>query len=141
MPERGRATYGNPSGHTGDIDVVRAIYDAFARRDLEAALELVAGDVEVIIPGTAAAAGRKSPYRGHEGIRQYFADAAAVWDDLRVEAEDVRATGGSVVVFGQVTGRAGDRILQRRVVWTWRVRDGKAVSLRVNDVGEARAAC
>ena len=88
--------YGNPAGLTADIDVVRAIYDAFAARDLEAALEFV------------------------------------------VHAEDFRVIPGSVVVMGHVTGvaRAGETIT-RTAIWTWRVRDGRAVHVRVADMGAA----
>jgi ketosteroid isomerase-like protein len=137
---RGSWQYGNPGGHMGEIEIVRAIYDAFARRDLDAALQHVDEDAEVIMPGTAAAAGRSEPYRGHDGVRAYFADAQRVWSELEIHADDIRATGSSVVVFGHVVGRAGDDVVRRRVIWTWKLRDGKAVSLRVNDVGEARVA-
>jgi ketosteroid isomerase-like protein len=127
--------YGNPGGHTGEIEVVRAIYDAFARRDLDAALRHIHEDAEVILPGTAAFAGRQEPYRGHDGVRQYFHDADRVWDELTLHADDIRTSAGSVVVFGEVVGRAGGEIVRRRAVWTWKLRDGKAVSLRVSDVG------
>ena len=76
------------------------------------------------------------PYRGHDGIREYFADAARVWDDLTLHADDVRAIAGSVVVFGRVTALAQGRRLERRVIWTWKVRDGKATAMRVNTLGE-----
>jgi ketosteroid isomerase-like protein len=140
VTSRRLTAYGNAGGHDGEIATVRAIYAAFARGDLEAALRHIDEDAEVILPATAAAAGRTAPYRGHDGVRQYFADAQRVWEDLEVHADDLRATGTSVVVFGHVTGRAGGEVLRRRVLWTWKLRDGKAVSLRVNDIGEARAA-
>jgi serine phosphatase RsbU (regulator of sigma subunit)/ketosteroid isomerase-like protein/PAS domain-containing protein len=136
--EHGGVRYGNPGGRTDEIQVIRAIYDAFARRDVEAALRHVAQDAEIIVPGTAAAAGRTGPYRGHDGVRQYFEDAGRVWHELTLRADDIRATGTGVVVFGEVTGRSGGETLRRRVIWTWKLRDGKAVSLRVNDIGEAQ---
>jgi ketosteroid isomerase-like protein len=51
------------------------------------------------------------------------------------DADDVRAIAGSVVVFGHVTGRAGGERVVRRVVWTWLLRDGKAISVRADDLG------
>jgi len=56
--------YGNPAGVTEDVDVVRAIYAAFAARDLEAGLAHVAPDCEIVVEGTARRAGRSGPYRG-----------------------------------------------------------------------------
>jgi ketosteroid isomerase-like protein/CheY-like chemotaxis protein len=136
--ERARFTpYGRGAGADDDIGVVRRIYDAFARRDLEEALRHAADDVELMPHGTASLVGRSEPYRGHDGIRQYFADAQRVWDDLRIRARDFRATGGGVVVFGSVEGTSDGRRLRRRVVWVWQVRDGLATSMRVTDIGEA----
>jgi ketosteroid isomerase-like protein len=127
--------YGNPAGLTDDIGVVRAIYDAFARRDLDAALAHMAPDCELHAAGTAEAAGRSSPYRGHAGMRQYFADVAAVWDELVLHAEDFRVLPGSVIVIGQVSARRGEERRLRSVVWTWRVKDGLAAAVRVSDMG------
>src|SRR4051795_9735047 len=127
--------YGNPAGVTDDLDVVRAIYDAFGRRDLAAALEYLAPDCELHAGGTAEAAGHSSPYRGHDGVRQYFADVAAVWDELVLHAEDFRVLPGSVVVIGHASARRGERRIERSIVWTWKLEGGLAVSARVSDMG------
>ena len=129
--------YGNPASVEGDVATVRAIFEAFARRDLEGALEHVADELEFEPTVTARLAGRTEPYRGRDGLREYFADAARVWDELTLEADDVRAAPGSVVVFGHAVGRVGGEHVRRRVVWTWRLRGGKAVWMRAHDVGEA----
>ena len=115
---------------------MRAIYDAFALRDVDAALEYVADDCEFELPGTAQRAGRVGPYIGPEGVRQYFADATAIWSELTLYADDVRAASGGVAVFGHVEGRHGDELLRRRVLWLWQIRDGQAVHVRANDLGE-----
>ena len=86
--------YGNPAGVTDDLHVVRTIYQAFARRDLAGALPYIAPDCELHATGTATAAGRSSPYRGHDGVREYFADVSAVWDELVLHAEDFRVVPG-----------------------------------------------
>jgi ketosteroid isomerase-like protein len=130
--------YGNPSGRTAEIEVVRAIYDAFARRDIDDALRHVHEDAEVVLPVTAEAAGRRTPYRGHAGVRQYFADVQRVWQELELYADDMRVSGQSVVVFGHVEGRVDGGQVCRRVIWTWKLREGKVASLRVSDVGDAR---
>jgi ketosteroid isomerase-like protein len=127
--------YGNPAGLTDDLDVVKAIYAAFARRDLDAALAFLAPDCELHAAGTASAAGRSSPYRGHDGVRAYFADVAAVWEELVLHAEDFRVVPGSVIVIGHVSARRDGQPVSRSVVWTWRLRGGLATSMRVSDMG------
>src|SRR3954463_14568845 len=98
-------SYGAPGAVRTEIGVGRAIYDAFARRDLDAALAHLADDVELVLPETAARAGHATPYRVHAGVRAYFADLATVWQELEVHADDIRATTRGVIVFGRVTGR------------------------------------
>jgi ketosteroid isomerase-like protein len=127
--------YGNPAGLTDDLEVVKAIYAAFARRDLDGVLPFLAPDCELHAAGTASAAGRSAPYRGHDGVRAYFADAGAVWEELVLHAEDFRVVPGSVIVIGHVTARRGGQDMHRSVVWTWRLRDGLARSVRVSDMG------
>jgi ketosteroid isomerase-like protein len=129
--------YGLLGAQAQDVQTVRAIYDAFARRDIDAALAHVAEDVEFFPEGTASLVGRGGPYTGHDGVRRYFADAARVWDELVLQAEDIRAVAGSVVVFGQVRGRVGEEPVRRRVIWTWKVTDGRATSMRVRSLGDA----
>jgi ketosteroid isomerase-like protein len=137
MSSGGSFSYGTPSNAAAEIAVVRALYDAFARRDVEAALPYLAPGFEVLPVGTAELVGRTEPYVGADGLRAYLADVERVWSALELRADDVRAIAGSVVVFGTVRGvRAGsDEVVERRLLWTWRLVDGLAVHLRVNDVG------
>ena len=130
-------TYGAPSGARGELEVVRGIYDAFRRRDLDALLEHVADDFELLPTGTAKLTGRATPYVGRTGVKEYFEDTSRVWARFEVEADDVRAVAGSVVVFGRVRGvpAGSTTVLERRVLWTWRLREGKVVFLGVNDLG------
>jgi ketosteroid isomerase-like protein len=138
LPEMPRPDYyGNPSGLTGDVDVVRGIYAAFAERDLDAVLEHVHQDCVLYAGGTAALAGHEGPYRGPEGVRRYFEDAASGWDELQLHPDDFRSIPGFVVAFGHAVARRGDASLRRAIVWTWQLRDGKAIMLRVADVGDA----
>ena len=129
--------YGNPAGLTQDIDVVRAIYGAFAVRDLESALDFIDPECEIHVDGTARAAGRQGPYVGHDGLRRYFADVEAVWQELEIRAEDFRVIPGSVVVMGHVEGRGYEGPLRRAAMWTWRLENGRARFLRVTDLGPA----
>ena len=129
--------YGNPAGVTSDIDVVRGIYSAFAARDLERAIALLSPDCELHLRGTQTLIGRAEPYRGHDGMREYYADVERTWEDLRLFAEDFRAIPGAVVVMGHVEGRVEGEPVRRSAVWTWKVQHGKATEVRVADVGPA----
>ena len=121
--------YGNPGGLTEEAEVVRAIYDAFARRDLDAVLRHLSPDCELHLIGTGRIAGRTEPYRGHEGMREYFADVERVWEALVLHADDFRIIPGSVIVIGHVTGRRDGLDVRRSAVgvarqrWTRHVRE------------------
>jgi ketosteroid isomerase-like protein len=112
------------------VIVVKAVFAAFAERDVERVLELIDPEVE-FAPVTADFAGRTEPYRGHEGIREYFRDVELVWDDLRLTPRVFREVGGSIVVTGRVNARSAARIVDGSTGWVWRVRDGRVVYGRV----------
>lgn len=117
-----------------EVAVVRAIYDAFERLDVEEALRHVSPSIRFMPHGTAHMVGREHPYHGHAGVRQYFADAARVWDDITLHAEDIRAVGEDIIVFGRVAGSVEGAPFVRPVVWIWQVRDGLATYMRVSSL-------
>ena len=112
-------------------DVIRELYAAFSARDVEAVLALSHPDIEFYPQGTVERAGREVPYRGADGLRQYFADVAAQWDELRVEPGQLRIAGDGVVAFGTAIGRSGGEDVRQPVIWVWKLRDGRVVSGRV----------
>ncbi len=126
--------YGMSGRAADDVAIVKSVYDAFARRDLDAIVAVIAPDAVLLGGPTAAVAEVEEPYRGAEGLKRYFADVAGVWDTLTAYTDDFRAATGSVVVFGRLVSTAGDVEVSRNVIWTWRLRDGLVVSLRVNDL-------
>ena len=128
--------YGNPAGVTDEIEIVKAIYEAVERRDLDTALGFLSEDCELHFEGTARLIGRTEPYRGHAGLRDYFADLARVWDELVLHADDYRAVPGSVIVMGYITGKRQGLDVRRASVWTWKVRDGRATSVKAADLGD-----
>lgn len=113
------------------VETVKAMYDAFNRRDVEGALAHVHPECEFRPAGTAALTGRDL-YRGHDGVREYFADIARVWPGgLQVAPRDFRAVAGSVVAFGGVEGETRQSGVEDEVVWVWRLRDGLVFSGQV----------
>ncbi len=128
--------YGNPAGLVDEIEVVRGLYDAFERRDLDAMLAAFSDDAELHFEGTARLAGRSQPYRGHQGLREYLVDVDRLWEELVLHATDYRAVPGSVIVMGHITGRRQGLDVRRASVWTWKVKDGRATSVKAADLGD-----
>ena len=113
-----------------DIEVVKATFAAFADRDLQAVLALADPEIEFTAV-TGAHAGRTDPYKGHDGMRQYFRDVAAVWEELRLTPREFREEGGLILVTGKVSARSRSRTVTGSTGWIWRVREGKVLVVRV----------
>jgi ketosteroid isomerase-like protein len=124
-------------GHTGgglvagsDMDVVRAVFAAFAERDVDGVLAHAHPEIEFTAV-TGDHAGRTEPYRGHEGLREYFRDVAAIWDELRLTPIDFNEADGAILVTGRVSARSPARVVAGSTGWIWRLRDRKVVYVRV----------
>ena len=113
-----------------EMDVVKAMFAAFAARDLETVLTLADPDIEFTAV-TGEHAGRTDPYRGHDGMRAYFRDVAQVWEELRLTPREFRRAGELVLVTGKVSARSRGRTVTGSTGWIWQVRDGKVVYGRV----------
>ena len=109
-----------------DIEVVREVFVAFAARDVEGVLALVDPDV-VFTAVTGGVVGKAEPYRGHEGMREYFRDVADVWDELVLTPREFRQVGDAILVTGKVNARSPARVVSGTAGWVWRVRDGRVV--------------
>ena len=126
-----------------DVEVVRAIFDRFAEQDLEGFLELVAKDVEWL-SASVREEGRE-PFRGHEGIRAWFAEAEAAHGytvaPLHFQAgspEGVVYVSAFVTIFRAGGGRLRENPWAHYV---FELRDGVVVRLRTYfDEAEALSA-
>jgi ketosteroid isomerase-like protein len=130
----GDQSYGTAGNVAAQIAVIRAIYDAFERRDIDGVMAHLAEDVRLELPATSRLAERHGPYIGHAGVREYFADLGRTWQELSLHARDIRAAPGAVVVFGYAEGRVDGEAVRRDVLWTWKLRGSLAVSVRANDL-------
>jgi ketosteroid isomerase-like protein len=72
-----------------NVDLVHRVLDAFNRRDLDAALALVEGDVEF---GSRTAA-MEGGFHGHEGIRRWWRTILDASPDRTIEVVEVRDLG------------------------------------------------
>jgi ketosteroid isomerase-like protein len=119
-----------------NADIVRAVFDAFGRRDAAALLELADPDV-VFTPPTGRLAGRSEPYRGHEGLRTYLADVSRVWQELRSEPDEYIELDDRVLCTGRVYAWGVGRVIDAPAGWVWRLRDGLIVEGHVYETRRA----
>jgi PAS domain S-box-containing protein len=118
-------------GGSDPVAVVREAFDAFAMRDVPRMLSHCRADIVLRPVVTSRVTERTAPYRGHEGIRAYLADVAAVWDELTVTPFATRQAQGSVIGFGRVDGRRpGGRILAS-LLWIVRLERDQIASMEV----------
>ena len=124
-----------------NVEIVRRSLEAIAVDDVEELLSLYATEIEFLpLTGTRVESGG---YRGHRGVRDYLAEADAVWDEVRPEPEAMQAVGDDVIVVGHcaVRGKASQIETREPMAWVITVRDGKIVRHRVFRTGqEAREA-
>jgi ketosteroid isomerase-like protein len=113
-----------------NADLVARAYEAFAVRDLEAMGAVIHPELEFHAP-TARLAGAEGPYRGREGMAEYFQDAARVWEVVRLEPRDYHELGDRVLVLGRVYAWGGGRVIDAPAAWVWRLRDGLVDYCRV----------
>lgn len=122
------------------VEVVRCLFEAFERRDLEAALELLDPGIS-FFPVTAQVARDGRPYEGHAGIREYFRDAVELWEEVELVPLEYQAVVGVVVVIGEVRARARTSEFTAPAVWTWRLSGERVIEGSVHsDLACAREA-
>jgi ketosteroid isomerase-like protein len=124
-----------------NVQIVRRVFDAFVRRDVEAALEVMAPEVEFSAPATQALVEKEVSYEGHEGVRDYFADVANVWAELEVFLHEYHEVGNDrILVVGRVRGRGKDRhIVDEPAQWAWKIENEKIIWGHVfTNIEEAR---
>ena len=110
--------------------MVRQAFAAFTRRDMDAVRELLHPDAEFVAP-TGSIAGKTAPYRGYDGLKEYFADVARIWEELEVIPHEYREEGDQVVALGRVYGRGLDGLLvDSPIGWLWRIEGDKIIEGR-----------
>jgi ketosteroid isomerase-like protein len=125
-----RLNHGNPrySPHAmwdERISALRAFADAISRRDVEATLAVCHPEVE--FPSLMAQL-QASPYRGYAGIRRYFRDVDADWEEWWIEVEQVvpAPDGRMVMVMStHMRGRGSGLPFVEHLANVWEFKDEK----------------
>jgi ketosteroid isomerase-like protein len=112
-----------------NVELTRRAFQAFNDRDLDAVLVGLHDDVKAF-PRLAAVEGG---YRGHEGIRRWWAQLLDAFPDFHVEILEVRDLGEFVVLALRLRGRGAesDTPIDAAVWHVNQFRDGKVIGWRV----------
>lgn len=114
-----------------NIDVVRRIYDADARGDRAAALELLDPKIEVEYGGQLI--DKDAAYHGHIGLLRLRDSIYENFEDFRIEVEEYIDHGEHVVValHQRAVGKTSGVPVDIHIGQVWTIRDGKAVRWRI----------
>jgi len=96
---------------SGDnVELVRGVFAAFAARDFDAITPML--DPELEVRPAIAGSPEGVVYRGPEGMREFWTQVDAVWDEFLITADEFRDLGKKVLVLGRVHARgAGSGIV------------------------------
>jgi ketosteroid isomerase-like protein len=110
------------------VELVERLYRCFNGRD-EACLRALCDEEMGFFPVvTAEAIGRDAPYSGKSGLRDYLADVAEVWEELRITPNQIDRRGDRLLVRGRVYAHSRDfGIRDVPTAWIWEIRDDRFV--------------
>jgi ketosteroid isomerase-like protein len=112
-----------------DVDTIRSVYDAFARRDLDIIHSSLAPDVVIEQPEVLPWGGR---YKGHDGF-DAFIGALLRRVEPNVEVGELVDAGDHIVQIGRGRGRilANGGSYDVREIHVWGFHDGRITSFTV----------
>ena len=119
-----------------NVEVVRRIYDAVARRDVATPFDFYAKDIVWDLSNWRPAELDPMPvYTGHEGVREAWRDRLSAWGEVDFEVEELMETGERVVAVIQdrQVGRSSGVPLESSHAAVWTLADGKVTRLQVFD--------
>lgn len=111
----------------GPRQLIERLFEAFNRRDSADIVALCDEEMEFYAV-TGEEIGRTAPYMGPDGLHDYLADIARVWEELLITAKEVESRGDCLLVHGRVYLRSRDLgIRDMPAAWIWETRDGRFV--------------
>jgi ketosteroid isomerase-like protein len=115
-----------------DAEVIREIYDAFARGDVGAVLGAMSPGIVWREADNHPYADR-NPYVGPDAIVQgIFARLGTEWDGFAAVMDEILDGGDKVVALGRYRGtnKKSGKAIDAQVVHVWTVENGKAASFQ-----------
>jgi ketosteroid isomerase-like protein len=113
-----------------NVEVIRQALEVINRRDTEAALRYIDPEVEA---STAIISGAEGNiYRGHEGFREWMAESAATFEEIRMQPEEFRDLGDDVLLIGRIyaRGRESGVEIDSATAWLFTLRGSRIVRVR-----------
>ena len=124
-----------------NVEVVRRLFELYGSGGMEAALEVLDEEIEIVIPPDMSA--EPDSYYGHDGARRYFAGFEGMIEEVRYEALELILEGEHVLVRARLGGRGASSGLQVDLesVVVHTVEGGKVMRIvPYTDLESARAA-
>jgi ketosteroid isomerase-like protein len=111
-----------------NVDIVRRAIERF-NETAELDLDALDPDAELVIDPASFVAGI---YRGHEGVRSFFARLAESFDRVQLDVAKDLDAGDSVVALGRtrVHGERSGVTTGQPLAWVFRLRDRRIVAVR-----------
>jgi ketosteroid isomerase-like protein len=112
--------------HEGDVDAVRASYEALNSGEIEATLAVLAPDAEWHESSELPDAGT---FRGRDAVRDFLEEFLKSWERFHQEVEDVVIEGDRAALMIHLTarGRGSGAEVDARYAHVWTLRDGLGV--------------
>jgi ketosteroid isomerase-like protein len=135
MPTRPSNPSGSPllailrSVSAENVEIVRRMCEAYARRDWEVAADSLDPDIEW--DASTYTSWPDSPtFRGKQGVLDFFRRFLGTWDKYEVTFEEFIDLGDVVVVIvtDSGIGKGSGVEVTRRFAQVWTIRDGKAIA-------------
>ena len=115
-----------------NINLIKKVYEAFGKRDFEAALEMFSPTFEWVAAINSPLADR-SPYHGPDEVREIvFKRIAARFEKLTVRVDEIFSAGDKVVALGfyEALPAASGKRFEAQVAHIWTLANGKAVKFQ-----------
>ena len=111
------------------VELARRGYEAFARRDLDSALEMMDPEIEAHDPPEVPDA---AIHRGRDAVRRDWEQTLELFDDFSVDLERYFDAGDEVLLYVHYRGRGRESSaeVEARMAHVWTFRDGKVIRLR-----------
>jgi ketosteroid isomerase-like protein len=116
-----------------NVEIVRCVFDAIARRDADALLALYDPEVEWDTSHSPLAPlGEGGVYHGYEGIRHSLRAYHEAWEHVEYEVEELIGDGDTVVsvVNTRFRGRTSGTEVELHFPAVWTIRDGKITRVK-----------
>jgi ketosteroid isomerase-like protein len=112
-----------------NVEIVRRVYEAAARRDPATVLALYDPEVE-LDPSRLQAVGLfDRVYRGHDGLRSFFREWHEAWEGIEYDYDELIDAGERVisVVTRHGRGRTSGAEVDWPLALVWTIRKGKVI--------------